>query len=166
MRADVEDHALGMDGARRVDGRAHRVDALRVDRVVGRREVDEVEAVHEDRQARLLAPLAETLENLGIVIREAPRARALHEELHRVCVHPDGVVQGFLDSPRAMSSEQHCAKAKAFEQSEASPLRGDACGRGPRAPGWLAAVPFRAARCCFASPPRPFPRRCVAVVAA
>ena len=55
VRADVEDDPVRLDRAGRVDGRAHRVDALRVDRVVRGGEVDEVERVDESGDARLFA---------------------------------------------------------------------------------------------------------------
>ena len=48
VRADVEDDAVGLDRARRVDGVAHRLDRLLVDHVVGRGEVAEVERVADD----------------------------------------------------------------------------------------------------------------------
>src|SRR3954447_2337009 len=103
--ADVEHDRVGMDGARRVDGRPHRLDALAVDLLVGRGEIHEVEAVHERGDAELRAPLAEALEVLLVVLRKAPRARALHEQLHRVRVHPCRVVQSFLDPPGTVSAE-------------------------------------------------------------
>src|SRR6266540_7147717 len=105
--ADVEDDALGVDRARRVHRRAHRVDALLVDRLVGRRQVDQVEAVDERGYPRLLAPFAEAFEVLRIVIRKPPGTWALHEQLHDVRVHPDRVVERLLDSAGTMGAEEH-----------------------------------------------------------
>jgi hypothetical protein len=104
---DMEDDSVGADRARRVHGRGHRVDALLVDGVVGRREVDQVEAVHEGGQTGFLTSRAKALKILGVVSGEPPRARALHEELHGVCIHPDRVVERLLDSPRTVRAEQH-----------------------------------------------------------
>ena len=89
------------------------------------------------------------------MVREPPGPRALHEQLHRVGVHPDRVVERLLDPARAVGPEQHRAKAKAFARGRGSPLRGKrarGCGRA-RLTG-RQAVFFRAARRCFASPRR------------
>src|SRR5437588_1581498 len=114
VRADMEDHPFGVDRARRVDRAAHRVDALLVDRVVRRGEIDEVEAVHESRHAQLLVAVAKRLEVLRVVVRKPPGARALDEQLHDVRVHADRVVERLLNAARAVSAKQHRAKAKAF----------------------------------------------------
>ena len=65
------------------------VDALLVDRVVGRGEVDEVERVHEHAgEAGLLAPFAGTPRGrLGRGSGNRQVARALDEELHRLGAH-------------------------------------------------------------------------------
>ena len=98
VRADVEDDAVGLDRAGRVDGRAHRRAALAVDRLVRRREVAEVERVHEHgADPGLGSPLAEAREILLGVLGEAPRARALGEELHRVGADLGRPVERALD---------------------------------------------------------------------
>ena len=85
-------------------------DALVVDRVVRRREVAEVERVHEHRaDARLGAPLAEAREVVRGVLGEAPRARALREELHRVGADLDRAVERLLDPACAVGPEEHAA---------------------------------------------------------
>ena len=85
VRADVEDDAVRLDRARGVDGGAHRLEALAEDGLVGRGQVAEVQRMHEHRaDARLGALLTEAGEVFLRVYREAPRTRALGEELHRV----------------------------------------------------------------------------------
>ena len=56
---------------------------------------------------QLDAPLAERVEERRVVLREAPHARALREELHRL--RPDllRVVEGALDAARAVGAEDH-----------------------------------------------------------
>ena len=55
MGSDVKDHAVRPDRAARIDGRAHRGDALRVDGVFRGGEVDEVERMNEGGEARRFA---------------------------------------------------------------------------------------------------------------
>ena len=56
--------------------------------------------MHEDRaQAGLPTLFAEALERLRVVLREAPGARALDEELDGVGADLDGAVERALRSP-------------------------------------------------------------------
>jgi hypothetical protein len=112
--ADVEDDAVGLDRAGRVDGRAHRLEALAVDDLVRRREVAEVERVHEHgADPRLGAPLPKAREILLGVLREAPGTRALREQLHRVRPDLDRPVESALDPSSTVGAEQHDARLTA-----------------------------------------------------
>ena len=95
--ADMENDAVRVDGAGRVDRRPHRLHALAVDVVVGRSEVDEVEGMHERLDACLLAFRAKGREIRWIVVREAPGARALDEELHGLSAHVGALGERLLD---------------------------------------------------------------------
>src|SRR5215831_2894754 len=123
MRADVDDDAVGVDLGRGRHRRAHRVDALSVDLVVRRGEVDEVQSVDKRGHVDLLALGSERLEVFRVVIREVPGARALDEELDAIGVHPFGLVERLLDPARTMSSEQHlsnltaCLSASAWRRA-------------------------------------------------
>ena len=99
VRADVEDDAVRLDrDTRHRRSSASSSTALAVDRPVVRRQVAEVERVHEHRaDARFRAPFAEAGEILLGVLGEAPRARALREELHRVGADLDRAVERALD---------------------------------------------------------------------
>ena len=98
VRADVEDDAVCLDRARGSHVERIVVDALAVDRLVGARQVAEVERVDEHRaDARFLAPLAEAGEILFRMLGEAPHARALREELYGVGADLDSAVEGALD---------------------------------------------------------------------
>ena len=84
-------------------------DGLRVELVLGRGEVDEVERVHE-RRRRAPAPrgaLAKPLEVGRVVVREPPGPRALDEELHRVRADLRRPLERLLDPARAVRAEQH-----------------------------------------------------------
>ena len=112
VRADVEDDRLGADRGGGVDGRAQRGDALLVEVVLRAGEVQQVERVDRDgADPELLAPGAEGLEVGRVVLGEAPRARALGEQLHRV--HPERVrvLERLLDPARAVAAEEHAADA-------------------------------------------------------
>src|SRR6266550_3359763 len=113
MRAEVEDNRLGLEHARRVERRAHGVDALRVDGVVRRGEVHEIDRVNEDRDAGVLAFRPELLEIRRVVLGESPGARALDEELHRLRAHRRAVVERLLDTSRAVGTEQHASNLTA-----------------------------------------------------
>jgi hypothetical protein len=55
--------------------------------------------VHEDRaDAGLGAARAERLQDCRVVLREAPRARALREQLHRVRTDLDSLVERARDA--------------------------------------------------------------------
>jgi hypothetical protein len=58
-------------------------------------------------ESELLAPLAEPREIGGVVLREAPGARALDEELHRVGADLGRPLERTLDPARAMGSDDH-----------------------------------------------------------
>ena len=125
MRADVDDDAVGGDRAGGIDGLRHRLDGLVVLRLVGRREVDQIDGVDEDRaDVRLLAALAEALEVGRIVLGEAPGARTLREELQRLGAHLRRAVEAALDPASAMSPEKHETYANRRARGE------------PRARGW------------------------------
>src|SRR5438132_4426130 len=113
VRADVDDDGIRLDRTRGVHRGAHGVDALRVDGLVGSREVDEVERVHDRRHAGLLAPLAEALEVLRLVVRKPPGARTLDEQLHRLGAHGDRVVESLLDPAGAVGAEEHASNLTA-----------------------------------------------------
>ena len=84
------------------------VDALLVEVVVRAREVDEVERVDEHAaDPELRAPLAERGEVGRVVVGEAPRPRALDEELHRVDAELAGAVERLLDPAGAVGADQH-----------------------------------------------------------
>jgi hypothetical protein len=85
-----------------------------VDLVVGRREIHEVERVHEHGgEPRLRAQVAEAREVVRVVLREAPHARALREELQRVRADLDGPVERLLHAAVAVAAEQHPANVAA-----------------------------------------------------
>ena len=108
VRADVEDDGVGLDRAGRIDRRAHRRDALLVDRVVRRGEIDEVERVDDDRPDPDLLPSGpKRCEVSRIVLREPPGPWALREELHRVGADGGSVVERALDPTRAVAAEEH-----------------------------------------------------------
>src|SRR5439155_11605901 len=109
MGPDVEDHRVGLDRTGGLDGRAHGVYALGVDGIVRGGEVDEVERMNEDRDARLLPFRPERLEIGRVVLGEPPGARALDEELHDLCAHRRSVVERLLHTPGTMGTEQHAS---------------------------------------------------------
>ena len=84
VRAHVQDDAVGLDRDRCVHRLQHGVEALAVDRLVRRREVDEVERVDEGcAEAGLGARVAECLEVLRIVLGKSPHARRLDRAARR-----------------------------------------------------------------------------------
>ena len=98
VRADVEDDAVRLDRARRVDGCDHRREALPVNDVVRGGEVAEVERVHQHRpDPRLGAELPEAGQILLRMLGEAPRTRTLREQLHGVGPDLDRPVERALD---------------------------------------------------------------------
>src|SRR5580765_2307493 len=119
MRADVEDDPIRLDRTGCVDGRPHRLDALRVDRVVRSGKVDEVESVDEDAEARFLALRSEGLEVGRVVGRETPGPWALREQLARLGAHRDPVAERLLDPSRAVGSEQHLSNLTACPSASA-----------------------------------------------
>src|SRR5206468_12919899 len=89
--------------------------------VLRAREVDQVDRVDRDRpDPELLAPGAKGLEVGRVVIGEAPGARALHEELHRVHSELLGSVERLLDPARAVAAKQHAITIAACLSASAS----------------------------------------------
>ena len=124
VRADVEDDAVRLDRAGRVDRRDHRLEALAVDHVVRRREVAEVERMHEHRaDPRLRAALPEARQILLRMLGEPPRARALREQLHRVRPDLDRPVERALDPASTVGAEEHAARLTASCPSASAWLR-------------------------------------------
>ena len=109
MRADMEDDRLRVDPARDVDRLAESGDGLLVDRIVRRREVDQVERVADDRQAELGTTLAEAVEVLVRVRRRPPHARALREDLDRLAAELLVAVECRVDPARRrdVCADQH-----------------------------------------------------------
>ena len=108
MGADVEDHAVGFDGARRVHGLAQRRHRLLVELVIRAGEVAEVDRVDEDGlDAGLLRALREARQGLRIVFREAPSAWALDEQLKRVRADRASPLRRGLDAARKVAAEEH-----------------------------------------------------------
>src|SRR6266480_3928588 len=132
MRADVEDNRLCLDRAGGVDRRPHRFDALRVDRVIRRSKVDEVESVHEGRDPHLLAPRAELLQIGGVVVRKSPRAGALSEELKRLRARPARCTSGVSGPPCSTGYSPATAAANSSSGSR-TPTRA-ARSRAPSTP--------------------------------
>ena len=94
----MEDDAVGLDRAGDVDGVHERRHRLLVDLLVGGGEVDEVEGVADDAlDSRLGAPLLEALEVRRVVVRRAPGARALREDLEGLAADRLGAVDGGVD---------------------------------------------------------------------
>src|SRR5262249_38096992 len=138
VRADVEDDRLGADRAGGVDGRAQRRDALLVEVVLRAREVDQVERGDRDgADPGPLAPPAKALQAGRVVLGEAPRPRALREQLHRA--HPEGVrvVERLLDPAVAVAAEEHAADATRARLRAASlrpPALALSCAAAARTP--------------------------------
>src|SRR4051794_28118679 len=105
MRADVEDD-VRFDRARGLDRRAHRLDALLVEVVFRARQVHKVEGVDQDTaDPQLAATLPEGGEIPRIVLRVAPGARALGEDLQRLDSELGGPIEPLLDPARTVSAE-------------------------------------------------------------
>ena len=93
---------------------------LLVDLVVGRGEVDEVEGVADHAaDPRLGSPLLEALEVRRVVVRRAPRARALGEHLDRLAADRLGPVDRRVDPAggRDVGAELHRATATTARSS-------------------------------------------------
>ena len=98
MRAHMKDDTVRFDRAGDVDRVHERAPRLLVDRIVRRGEVDEVEGVTNDSlNARLGAALLEALEVRRIVVRRAPGARALREDLEGLAADRLDAVDGRVD---------------------------------------------------------------------
>jgi hypothetical protein len=94
----VEDDAVGLDRAGDVDGVHERRDGLLVDLLVGGGEVHEVEGVADDALDPCLgAALLEALEVRRVVVRRAPGARALREDLEGLAADRLDALDGRVD---------------------------------------------------------------------
>ena len=128
MGADVEGDAVCVDRGRRLRRLQKRLGALLVEVLPVAAEVDQVERVDEHgAHAHLVAARAAGGEHLGVVIGEAPGARALDEELNRVRADLDGAIDRPLDAASAVGPEEHAVTLlpcpSAFAWPRARPVR-------------------------------------------
>src|SRR4051812_35301879 len=117
VRADVEDDAVRVDRAGDVHSVLERRARLVVDLVLGAREVGQVEGVAEDSaDPRFGSPLLEALEVGRVVVRRAPRARALREDLDAVAADRLDPVDRGMDPARGrdMGPELHASTLLAW----------------------------------------------------
>jgi hypothetical protein len=108
--ADVEDDPVRLDRTRHADRVEEGGARLVPDRLVGGREVDEVERVADDGPDALLrAPLLEALEVLRGMVRRPPGPRALGEDLNGLGSALDGAVDRGVDPTcgRHVGTGQH-----------------------------------------------------------
>jgi hypothetical protein len=99
VASEVEDDAVGLVGLCGEHRPPQRLDALRVDAVVGGAEVDEIRGVAGDgADAVRLTRRAEALGGVGIDIRVPPHPRALREDLERVRPDHAGALGGLVGS--------------------------------------------------------------------
>src|SRR5687767_10863138 len=104
----MEDDTIRVDRAGCVDRVRQRRDRLLVELVVWARDVAEVDRVYENRLDTCFArPRREAGQHLGVVIREAPRPRALDEELERIRADLLGTLRSSLDAARDVAAEEH-----------------------------------------------------------
>src|SRR5262249_20305537 len=112
MRSNVEDDPVCVDRARDLHRVAQRRAGLLVQGGVGRAEVYEVERVRDDTacgDAELGAAFLEAVEVGRVVVRRAPHARALREELHGVGADRLRAVERRVNTAGRgdMSAEEH-----------------------------------------------------------
>src|SRR5664280_1183850 len=109
MRADVEDDAAELYSTGHVHRDAHRFDRLAVELVVLAGQVDEIERVCEDGRSEPRALGLEAFDRLGLVVRGAPGARTLDEDLSRLGADLLHSLQRLVEAAggRYVSADEH-----------------------------------------------------------